>query len=226
VLVEQKHERRLGPSTRWFTLPDDESLQQAPVGVQKIEVEALFGHFDYLLRSETANLSDLFILYGDNGSGKTTILNILFHVLSPAPNRGHRTALLDFPFKRFAVFLVDGTEITLSRKEAGTGPYMIDISEAHGSTRNMPFGMTEGRERQFGSPEEQELFRSMMNDMGLTVYLLSADRRIQSDAIWLGDEDDEHVMIRTGEGAMRRQRKRSRSDEARTGFTKTSSNTY
>ena len=30
---------------------------------------------------------------GDNGSGKTTILNLLVHILSPEPYAGHRTAI-------------------------------------------------------------------------------------------------------------------------------------
>src|ERR1700722_20723282 len=93
-----------------------ETAEEGPVGILQISVEGLFGQFDYTLESETTDLSDLFILYGDNGAGKTTILKLLFHLLSAGRNRGHRSAIKRTAFKLFEVRLVNRTKMRLSRE--------------------------------------------------------------------------------------------------------------
>ena len=74
-----------------------------PYSISRITVEKLFGQFTYELpsREDPADRSNLFILYGDNGSGKTTILNLLFHLLSSEEHQGHKTFVLRVWFKRF-----------------------------------------------------------------------------------------------------------------------------
>jgi len=73
-------------------LVDTEKSEPGSRAISRISVTRLFGQFDYILSSEptTPSLShaNILILYGDNGSGKTTILKLLFHLLSPSNNRG------------------------------------------------------------------------------------------------------------------------------------------
>ena len=54
--------------------------------IRRITVNDLFGRYTYVV--EPRDNSNLLILYGDNGSGKTTILRLLFHLLSAGRTQG------------------------------------------------------------------------------------------------------------------------------------------
>lgn len=113
---------------------DDEYEDTAELGlgtlplVRRIVVRGLHGRADYdldlLTTNENGNVS---LLYGDNGTGKTTILRLLWDLLSPAPDRGHRSRIAEVAFARFAVHLSDSTEICATRKLPVAGTYHIEV---------------------------------------------------------------------------------------------------
>lgn len=77
-----------------------------PYAIVGIEVEGLFGYIDQKLRTTKENrdlISRLAILYGENGTGKTTLLRLAFHLLSPRVDRGHKTRLALTPFKSLSI---------------------------------------------------------------------------------------------------------------------------
>lgn len=55
--------------------------------ISNFEIRNLFGVFSYRIPYER-NLDNPAILYGENGVGKSTILNLIFHLLSSSNNRG------------------------------------------------------------------------------------------------------------------------------------------
>ena len=83
--------------------------------IVRVKLEALFGLYTYEIPSATAGLSRTPILYGENGLGKTNILRILFHLLSSAGNRGHRTNLGKIKFRRVDIFLSNATIVSALR---------------------------------------------------------------------------------------------------------------
>ncbi|MGN6552723.1 MAG: AAA family ATPase [Verrucomicrobiota bacterium] len=98
-------------------MPDSQPLT-TDFFVQSIKVRRLFGHFDYDLDftcATEAGPNRLSILYGDNGSGKTTILKLLFHLLSPVESRGHKTVVTQTKFSLFEVTLANGTRVIAER---------------------------------------------------------------------------------------------------------------
>ena len=54
-----------------------------PSFISSILIEDLFGIYTYRIQPESndQDISRLLILYGDNGTGKTTILNLLYGAL-------------------------------------------------------------------------------------------------------------------------------------------------
>ncbi|MEJ1992314.1 MAG: ATP-binding protein [Maritimibacter sp.] len=82
--------------------------------IQTIEISGLFGRFEHVVPRDGV-LHSPAILYGDNGVGKSTILNMVFHLLSAAGNEGHRTALRKIPFKKISVSLVNGARLTAEK---------------------------------------------------------------------------------------------------------------
>lgn len=84
--------------------------------VRRVEILGLFGRFDHTV-PPSGVLHSPAILYGDNGVGKSTILNLVFHLMSAADDRGHRTALHKIPFDRAKVELSNGYTLTAQRSQ-------------------------------------------------------------------------------------------------------------
>ncbi|MCK4347239.1 MAG: hypothetical protein KAW47_01350 [Thermoplasmatales archaeon] len=85
--------------------------------IRRISVEKLFGMHNYDLSISDGAIAPekILIFYGDNGSGKTSILKIAFHLLAPEDNAGHKSEVAPIPFKRFEIDLHDDTRIWAER---------------------------------------------------------------------------------------------------------------
>jgi hypothetical protein len=94
--------------------------------ISSIRIEKLFGLYTYNIPAKE-ELSNSAILYGDNGVGKSTILRLVFHLLSAGDNRGHRTALYNAEFLKLDVLLTSGVRLTATWK--GDGPSRILVLE-------------------------------------------------------------------------------------------------
>ena len=101
-------------------------------GIRAIRVERLFGQYSYELKTHTEPgfAPRIMLLYGENGAGKTTILKILFYLLSHRDSAGHKSQLREFRFKKFLVELADGTEILASRNDDHERGYEVLVSRA------------------------------------------------------------------------------------------------
>lgn len=92
-----------------------------------ISVEKLFGRFTYEI--EVPRLDDefgrLLLIYGENGSGKTTILRLIWNLLSAADDQGHRTNLARAPFRKLSVAFNDGTRLSVSKSADLVGSFDI-----------------------------------------------------------------------------------------------------
>jgi predicted ATPase len=106
-------------------------MSASPPGnyISQIVVEELYGEFTYQIGPlrETAD-PRVIVLYGDNGTGKTTILQLLRSLLSPSNTAGHRSRIAKVPFKKFEVTFRDGTAISASREKEIIGSYLLSIS--------------------------------------------------------------------------------------------------
>gem|GEM_PF-4286408 len=65
----------------------------------------------------TYKLKKIFILYGDNGSRKTTLLRLLFHLVATTDKSGHKTAIARIPFQKIKIEFNDGFTIWASREQ-------------------------------------------------------------------------------------------------------------
>lgn len=156
--------------------------------VSHIRVEKLFGHFDYDLdfKCEAGhNASRLGILYGDNGSGKTTILRLLFHLLSPIDNRGHKTELAQTKFSRFEVQLADGTTILAERSQHRLiGNLELRIAKSGKTICTLPMKVSEdGSVKMSGTPEAilVEKFLKNLRNLNVEILFMRDNRRLASN---------------------------------------------
>lgn len=80
------------------------------LAVTEFKISKLFGKNDIALKFR----DNMLILVGENGSGKTTILRIMYLFLS-----GRWTALLKYDFKNISVSFADASEVSLEKREIG-----------------------------------------------------------------------------------------------------------
>lgn len=188
--------------------------------IEHVEIRDLFGLFNYRI-PESGTLANPSILYGDNGVGKSTVLNLVFHLLSAAGDRGHRTAIWNTPFSYLRVSLKSGYELTACR-ENGTDDDVIVLSVAYGGKVEAEWNYAKGRreydyslsedvsdivveqllnERTISPtvayeirmkkrrPKDDGVRRGERNYLNAlegcspTIFLVSAERRLESDAI-------------------------------------------
>ena len=87
-----------------------------PNVIKRFEVDRLFGLHDYTLNfGANRNARHESLLYGDNGTGKTTILKLMYHLLSRKPHEGSRTYLSRTSFDRIYMELASGETIELTK---------------------------------------------------------------------------------------------------------------
>jgi energy-coupling factor transporter ATP-binding protein EcfA2 len=100
--------------------------------IRSIYVHRLFGRYTYAVpRTKDKRFEDINILYGENGRGKTTLLHLVFHLLSASSTRGHKTYVANVPFQKLEVVLRDGT-VVAAEKDAQllTGPTTFIVRTA------------------------------------------------------------------------------------------------
>lgn len=185
--------------------------------ITKVRVENLFGLYTYTLPNE-GQFTNAAILYGDNGAGKSTILRLVYHLLSAAHNRGHRTSLFQVRFDLLEVTLSSGLvlrarpkvdegilalEIERNSELIATWNYIpdrsqrslfdteawsIEIDENYGEKR-----IVKRRRQQLNKPENsiegEEIYLEALRENSPKVFILNADRRLDSDTV--ADPSDE-----------------------------------
>lgn len=170
---------------------DSEAPARA-VSIARIAVRGLFGQFDYDLpgKGDDRDLSRTFILYGDNGSGKTTILNLVFHLLSPVLVSGHRTFVARSPFDSIEVTFDDGSYVSAEKRRGS----LLVIVQGKDYFRH-DFEINE--DNAIREPERSEGLIDALQSLGVVVNLISETRTVQlgralpeeDDLIWSFDPD-------------------------------------
>lgn len=154
--------------------------------VSAIRVRELFGRFDYDVEVPSGWSNDdrrLLLLYGDNGAGKTTILQLLYHAISMSPKQGHKTYIVGVPFRRLAIEFESGVTVEAVRTEGLTGPYSYRITHHGVVLIDYTFTVRDGRIRIGDNPNLDDLMKAAESVLPDNVFYLTDDRQLLTDAI-------------------------------------------
>lgn len=94
--------------------------------IKGIIIKQLFGVYDYNLTLNNLLDDNFFILYGDNGTGKSTILRILYFLLSSKSRVGHKTVIANIPFKEVVIEFLNGFYLKANRGKNLLGDYELE----------------------------------------------------------------------------------------------------
>ncbi|MEU0528066.1 AAA family ATPase [Streptomyces niveus] len=171
---------------------DTRETGKQSTSITRVTVEGLFGRYDYALDFNPR----LAILYGDNGTGKTTILRMIHNLLSPGAGRGHKTAVANTPFQDFRIEFSNGTTIRASRKKSIAGNFELFLSAPKKPSARAQFIVNdEGYIPSNGpySDAQDALAASIRDETSLASYYLSDDRTLDSD--FIEEEEESRVSI-------------------------------
>ncbi|MBY5987185.1 AAA family ATPase [Roseovarius atlanticus] len=161
-------------------------------------VKGLFGLYSYDV--SLPDISDeraerLILIYGDNGSGKTTIVNLIYHLLSRSDSRGHRTFIAKTQFTEFGIRFSDGRHLVATKRdERGVGAYTLQLRTREKILREV-FVDSKFREGNYKVTNDDvddgrlnELFDELFQTK-LNCFHMSDNREFQSD--YLSRAEDE-----------------------------------
>ena len=170
--------------------------------IKSIAVKRLFGRYSYRIPGDGAALSDLNILYGENGLGKTTLLTLVFQMLMIDKFPGYADSISKMAFESFEITLNDGSKISASKdKQLLIGETLFSISNesevyvkwqyvpgSHGNLASsalpenidvskLPKSM---RDRVISILNQKEYFNKL-GALESSAYLLTSDRMLLGD---------------------------------------------
>jgi energy-coupling factor transporter ATP-binding protein EcfA2 len=151
------------------------------VYLSRITVKKLFGLYDYDLRLNAVDIAKptLAIFYGDNGTGKTTILHLVFHLLCSTKSQGHKSYIGRMPFREFSVYLTNGTAISIRKtSESFVGPYKLLIQYPNGELLQVHVKADQdGRVPGYFSSKEYNLALDTINRQNISLLFLTDERK-------------------------------------------------
>ncbi len=151
--------------------------------IEYVSVKKLFGHFDYHLDFANRDFASdkLSILYGDNGCGKTTVLQMLYHLLSPIDNRGHKSILAKIVFSEFEVGLSNNVTVYARRTGDTASELSLSVSKDGSIISKLNLKIDkEGNVRSSSDDVEGGAFLVSLRSFNLELFFLRDNRRLTS----------------------------------------------
>jgi energy-coupling factor transporter ATP-binding protein EcfA2 len=191
-----------------------DSSSGQPLFIRRVLVEKLFGRYTYDLRlQDTTDTSRLMVLYGDNGSGKTTILFLIYYLLTSIQGRGYKGYIAKTPFRRIHIEV--GGDITVAAQRDGDqliGEFRASVTR-HGQTiASLLFKADKDNDitpKALGYEDEFLAFMNAVKQLNISLFYVTDDRELLSNFVPVPDEDEQLLLEMDEAGEVVRKRRRA-----------------
>ena len=161
------------------------------ISINRIVIKDLFNQYNYYIPPITelkTDYSRILILYGDNGSGKTTILKLLYNTLNIHISKIYANYLFNIPFSLFELTLSNSTIIKVFRDdESHIGSFTIELIEENKKPIKAEMKAEKDSDENLfkfqlipSNSKKISIFMNKLSNIKLTIYFLSDDRKFES----------------------------------------------
>ncbi len=163
--------------------------------LQHIFVEKLFGYLTYNIPAH-GTLQELTLLYGENGTGKTSLLRLVYCILSSTGSKGYKSLVSKYAFREIRLEF-DCATVIASRPEAVDGSFEICIRTNNETTesRYELLAAEPGRVTREENPATEALHKHL-EQLNYKVLLLPDNRRISGLADFLSSPISQRLLGR------------------------------
>jgi energy-coupling factor transporter ATP-binding protein EcfA2 len=152
-----------------------------PVILTQVAIDGLFGYLNHRIHFDRDRDADpnINLLYGENGTGKTTILRLIYSCLSGNGNEGLRGFIAMVPFKRLVIDTTVGARFEIDRNKPEAGGYRFSIVTSKGTTSANLTPNPGGTINTQTSPELPGVLQ-VLRSLHLDISFLSDNRQLRS----------------------------------------------
>jgi len=168
------------------------------LNIQHIDIEDLFGIYTYSIPVNNIDISQLLILYGQNGAGKTTILQLIFNLLSSENGEGYKTELANTKFKKISITLSNQIIISAYRINSLIGKYILSFKNNEEVFEVECTPILNSHKYILENMDNEDKFYhflSLLKDINLAIHFLSDDRKVKSNISMILNEKDDELRI-------------------------------
>jgi predicted ATPase len=168
--------------------------------IKEIFVKDLFGYYTYRIPKKTQKdvFHPMHIIYGDNGSGKTKILELLIYLLSTVDKAGRKSQMAKIKFSEFKVTLDNNTEVIATRSDFNKMSFDFIIKKNRKQLYKVPLiaDSSGSITMQKQSKKEQIEFENILNflkNLNISIFYVTDDRRTISGTSAKELEDSDYI---------------------------------
>ncbi|HAT7643704.1 TPA: AAA family ATPase, partial [Enterobacter asburiae] len=157
------------------TLTENQKLQH-PKRISAVVIKKLFGLYDYTLPGDNI-FANIAVLYGENGVGKSTILRMVFHLLSGTKNQSssHLRSLYNIRFEKITVLIGNDVELSATQLKKNNSKVMKLSIQVGGLSFEWDYSPHENRLIRFDESDVFDEYYTSMDYSGLEVSMESYD---------------------------------------------------
>jgi len=160
-------------------------MKKTALLIKRVVIQSLFGHADYVLNfsdGSTSDGADINVIYGLNGAGKTTVLQLLYNILTPEA-AGSKSWVSQTPFKRINISFSEEEYIEIEKIRGLTGTYRATCCFDSKSAKFNIVANEDCAVRDSNPGQQVDRYREYLSNLNLNLFFMSDRRKYKTNSV-------------------------------------------